>query len=180
MSDRKLILYICMSLDGFIATNDDDLSWLSSVEKEGEDYGYHQFTANVDTYIVGKATYDVVLKLTGGQFPYDGKYESYVITRHEKESENGVVFYTGDLEALVQDIKSREGKNIYCDGGGQIVKLLMEKNLIDEYIVAIIPIVLGDGKRLFRGGTPMFNLELVESKQYDTGLVQLHYRRPEK
>jgi len=51
---RKVVLYISMSLDGFIATKDDDLSWLSIVEKEGEDYGYAEFTKEVDTYIVGR------------------------------------------------------------------------------------------------------------------------------
>ena len=56
----------------------------------------------------------------------------------EKESENGVTFYNGDLEDLISDLKGQEGKNIYCDGGGQIVKLLMEKNLIDEYIISVI------------------------------------------
>ena len=58
-----------MSLDGFLATNDDDLSWLSVVEKEGEDYGYAEFNKTVDTYIVGRKTYETVLKLTGGSFP---------------------------------------------------------------------------------------------------------------
>ena len=57
-----------MSVDGFIATKDDDLSWRSMVEKEGEDYGYEKFNKYVDTYIVGRKMYDVVLKLTGGVF----------------------------------------------------------------------------------------------------------------
>ena len=58
MSDRKLILYISMSLDGFIATENDDLSWLSIVEKEGEDYGYNSFQETVDTCTVGRKTYE--------------------------------------------------------------------------------------------------------------------------
>jgi dihydrofolate reductase len=65
MAKRKVILYICMSLDGFIATEDDDISWLSLVEKEGEDYGYTEFSKSIDTYIVGRKTYDKVLQLTG-------------------------------------------------------------------------------------------------------------------
>jgi len=63
-NNRKVVLYISMSLDGFLATKDDDLSWLDMVEKEGEDYGYFTFNETVDTYIVGRQTYDVVLKLT--------------------------------------------------------------------------------------------------------------------
>ncbi|MCJ8166533.1 dihydrofolate reductase family protein [Pontibacter sp. E15-1] len=175
MSSRKLVLYISMSLDGFIATKDDDLSWLSVVEKEGEDYGYAVFTETVDTYIVGRVTYDIVLKLTGGIFPQAEKYRCYVITRQERAAENGVTFYNGDLEELIRKLKSEKGKNIYCDGGGQIVKLLMENNLIDEYIISVIPILLGDGKRLFLGGTDRIALKAMPSKDFATGLVQLRY-----
>jgi len=163
-----------MSLDGFIATKDDDLSWLSVVEKDGEDYGYINFSENIDTYIVGRNTYDIILKLTGGTFPHSEQYNCYVITRQKRESENGVTF-NGRIEDLITNLKMVEGKNIYCDGGGQIVKLLMDSNLIDEYIISIIPIILGEGKRLFNGGTSIINLKVLATKQYESGLVQLHY-----
>lgn len=177
MNNRKLVLYISMSLDGYLATKDDDLSWLSCVEVKGEDYGYAEFTKDVDTYIVGRQTYEVVLNLTGGQFPQGQQYNCYVITRQEREPENGVTFYNGDLEDLVKKLKQEEGGKIYCDGGGQIVKLLMEKDLIDEYIISVIPTILGDGKRLFIGGTPPLALEAEEVKQYESGLIQLRYKR---
>ncbi len=172
---RKLILYISMSIDGFLATKEDDLSWLSQVEREGEDYGYTAFTKNIDTYIVGRKTYDTVLKLTGGNFPQAEQYTCYVITRQTRPDENGVRFYNGDLKELIQKIKDVPGKDIYCDGGGQIVNLLMKDNLIDEYIISVIPHILGDGKRLFLGELDAINVQLKESKQYESGLVQLHY-----
>ncbi len=177
MNKRKLVVYISMSLDGFIATNDDDLSWLSIVEKEGEDYGYAKFNESVDAYIVGRRTYDTILKLTGGVFPQADRHKCYVITRHQRESENGVTFYNGEVEDLVNSLKKEKGKNIYCDGGGEIVKLLMEKDLIDEYIISVIPVILGDGKRLFKGGIPGIKLKAMPSKQFESGLVQLHYLR---
>lgn len=174
---RKVVLYISMSLDGFIATKADDLSWLSVVEKEGLDYGYGAMMERTDTYIVGRKTYDVVLGLTGGQFPQANMFDCYIITREEREPENGVTFYNGDLSGLISNLKSQGGKDIYCDGGGQIVKLLMEQNLIDEYIISVIPVLLGDGKRLFIGETPKVDLHLVKSESFETGLVQLHYAR---
>lgn len=177
MHQRKVKLYISMSVDGFIATKEDDLSWLSCVEMEGEDYGYEAFIESVDTYIVGRATYDVILKLTGGHFPQAEKLDCYVITRQVRPSEHGVHFYTGSLEALIAELKSKPGKDIYCDGGGQIVKLLMEQNLIDEYIISVIPIILGDGKRLFSGGVPQLNLQAFPPTYFNSGLVQLHYLR---
>ena len=166
-----------MSLDGFLATKDDDLSWLSIVEKEGEDYGYAAFNETVDTYIVGRTTYEKVLELTGGVFPQAGKHKCYVITRQEREAADGVEFYNGNISELIESIKSANGKNIYCDGGAEIVKLLMEENLIDEYRISIIPIILGDGKRLFKGEIQRRNIELFDSKQYESGLVQVSYRR---
>lgn len=174
---RNLILYISMSLDGFLATKDDDLSWLSIAEKEGEDYGYAAFNDQVDTYIVGRKTYDVVLKMTGGSLPAAEQHKCYVITRQEREDENGVAFYNGDVAKLVDQLKAEEGKDIYCDGGGQIVKLLMDQNLIDEYIISVMPIVLGDGKRLFLGETASFKLTANPPKHFDTGVIQLHYVR---
>lgn len=164
-----------MSVDGYLATKDDDLSWLSVIEKEGEDYGYHDFYKDSDAYIVGKTTYDTVLKLTGGTLPQSENMDCYVITRQNIENNENVTFFNGDIEQLIHKLKSTEGKNIVCDGGGQIVKLLMEKNLIDEYIISVIPIFLGEGKRLFIGGIDTINLKAMPSKSFDTGLIQLHY-----
>ena len=175
METRKVILYISMSVDWFIATNDDDLSWLEVVQAEGEDYGYEAFNQTVDTYILGRKTYEVVLQLTGGTFPQAERHTCYIITRQEREPENGVTFYSGDLAELITQLKKEPGKNIYCDGGAEIVRLLMQQNLIDEYIISVIPVMLGKGKRLFLGETPFQNLKALPSKHYKSGLVQLHY-----
>ena len=177
--NKKLILYISMSLDGFISTKDNDVSWLSIVEKENEDYGYNKFIKTVDTYIVGRTTYETILTLTGGDFPASKMFDCYVITRQKRENIDNITFYNGDIETLVKELKSKKGKNIYCDGGSEIVKLLMQKNLIDTYIVSVIPIILGDGKRLFLGETPTIELNTCKTKQYDTGLVELQYNKKE-
>lgn len=175
MSKRKVVLFISMSLDGYIATKDHDLSWLSSVEQAGEDYGYEAFNQTVDTYIVGRKTYEVVLGLTGGEFPAAKEHKCFVITRREKAPENGVVFHNGDLQDLIHELQNVEGKNIYCDGGSEIVRMLLDKNLIDEFIISVIPILLGDGIKLFKPGEISIPLKLLSSAQYKSGLVQLHY-----
>ncbi|MDC1106257.1 dihydrofolate reductase family protein [Prolixibacteraceae bacterium] len=172
---RKVILYISMSLDGYIATNDDDISWLDQVALEGEDYGYSKFYKEVDTYIVGKKTYDVILSLTGGVLPQSENLDCYVFTRQKIDNKKNITFYNDDIESLITELKANEGKNIVCDGGGQIVKLLMAKNLIDEYVITIIPTILGDGKRLFIGGIAPVNLKAYSSRYYESGVVQVHY-----
>lgn len=176
MHKRKLSLYISMSLDGFIATKDDDISWLDAMEHEGEDYGYVEFTSTVDTYIVGRKTYEVVMNLIG-KFPQASQFDCYVLTRQDIPDTDNITFYNGDIVELIQKIRSKPGGHIYCDGGGEIVHLLMEHDLIDEFTVAVIPTILGSGKRLFLGKTQARKIKLVDSKKYETGLVQLKYIR---
>ena len=178
MGNRKVILYSCCSIDGYLATQDDDLSWTAFVEKEGEDYGYAAFNETVDAYFVGKNTYDVVLNLTGGVFPSSEGKDAYVITRTAKEPENNVEFYTKPVKQLLTELKAKEGKNIYCDGGAQVIKMLLEDDLIDEFIITYIPLILGDGKRLFKGKNRSYRLELAGTKQFkNTNVLQVHYRR---
>src|SRR5690606_19634571 len=108
---RKLSIFIATSLDGYIAKPNDDLSFLKLVEKEGEDYGYAEFTANIDTIIVGRRTYDYVLKEIGSSHYDTGLRDVYVITRTARPSVGRTTFYTGNLTDLVEQLKSESGKN---------------------------------------------------------------------
>jgi dihydrofolate reductase len=171
---RKVILYIATSLDGYIAGPDDDLSFLSAVQQEGEDYGYEDFLKSVDTVILGRRTYDWVMSQVQ-EFPHADK-DTYVITRTERQSIGKTQFYTGNLKELVLRLKSSEGKNIFIDGGAEIVNELLKDNLIDEFIISVIPVLLGNGTKLFKDGHPEQILELISVKQFEKGLVQLYYR----
>lgn len=174
---RKLSLFIATSLDGYIAKPNDDLSFLKVVEKQGEDYGYVEFTATIDTIILGRKTYDYVLKEIGSTHYDNGQRDVYVITRTEKQNVGRTTFYTGNLRDLVQHLKSGSGKNIYCDGGAEIINELLQDDLIDEFIISVIPILLGSGTRLFKDGRPEQQLEFMNVKSFDIGLTQLRYRR---
>lgn len=174
---RTLTSFIAMSLDGYIAKPNDDLSFLASVEKEGEDYGYKEFTDTIDTIIIGRRTYDYVLREIGASHYDNGERNVYVITRTRRPDTGKTIFYTGNLAELVQQLKSENGKNIYCDGGAEIINELLKNDLIDEFIISIIPVLLGEGTRLFKDGRPEQQLEFVSAKTYDTELTKLHYRR---
>lgn len=173
--ERKVVLYIATSLDGYIAQPNDDLSFLSIVAQEGQDYGYADFVKTVDAVIVGRKTYDKVLSM-GYDFPHADK-DAYIITRTPRPSIGSVKFYTGELRTLVKKLKSEKGKTIYCDGGAEIVHELLKENLIDEFIISIIPILVGNGTQLFKDQRPEQALELIGVKTFDTGLTQLHYKR---
>ena len=172
--ERKLILFIAMSLDGYIATKGDSIDFLSMVEEEGEDYGYADFVKSVDTVIIGRKTYEKVIEM-GYEYPHSDK-DVYIMTRTERPAIGRFNFHTGNISRLVQDLKVQPGKNIYCDGGSEIANELMKNNLIDEFVISIIPVLLGDGLRLFKDGRPMQALKLSSIRQFTSGLTQLHYK----
>lgn len=172
--DRKVILYIASSLDGYIAKPNNDLSFLSIVQKEGEDYGYNDFVKTIDTAILGRKTYDWVMTQVN-EFPHADK-NSYIITRTPRPGIGKINFYSGDLKALIVRLKSEQGKNIFIDGGAEIVNELLKQKLIDEFMISVIPVLLGNGTRLFNEGLPEQELKLVEVKKFETGLTQLHYK----
>ncbi|MDR6808129.1 dihydrofolate reductase [Dyadobacter sp. BE34] len=172
---RKVFVYIAASLDGYIAKHDDDLTFLSLVEQEGEDYGYAEFIDTIDTVIIGRKTYDKVQAMGIEYLRADKEY--HIMTRTPRAQEGNVRFHTDDLKAFIEELKQKEGKHIFVDGGAEVVNQLMQMDLIDEYIVSLIPILLGDGIRLFKDGRPEQNLTFVSSKSFEKGLVQLHYTR---
>lgn len=175
MVKRKIILYIACSLDGYIAAPGDNLDFLSMVEKPGEDYGYNDFIKNIDTVIMGKRTYDWV-KLHAPEYIHE--IATYVYTRSEMPSDGNIIFYNGDLKKLAIELKSKKtDKNIFCEGGAVVVEAMLKDDLIDDFIISIVPVILGSGIRLFGDEGHEMNLELLSVRKFDTGLVQLHYKR---
>ena len=173
--NRKVVLYIAESLDGFIAKEDNDISWLSIVEKTNEDYGYNDFVNTIDTVIMGRKTYEKVLSF-GIEFPHKYK-KCYVLSRTLEGTNENVQFYDGNINGLIKILKSESGKSIFVDGGAEVIREFRNKNLIDEYIISIIPVLLGKGIRLFKDADMENKLKLIESKVFDSGLVQLRYER---
>ena len=170
----KTILYIAMSTDGFIASENDNLDFLHKYQIEGEDYGYHSFIESVDAIIVGRKTYNVVMGLG---FPYHPDKKIYVITRNEQHSNSeNLLFYQGNLPELVSKLKSNTTKNIYCDGGAELAKSLIHLNLIDEIILSVIPTDLKSGTQLFDNGFVPAQFELINTTKYPIGLTQYHYQ----
>ena len=173
--NRKVILYIAMSLDGYIARSDGDISFLSVVEKQGEDYGYSDFIESVDTVILGRKTFDKVLSM-GIDDPY-GNRHIYVLTHIARLATDQVTFYSESLPDLIYKLKEQTGKHIYCDGGAETVHEFLKYDLFDELIISILPVMLGDGICLFGQSFSEQKLRLVKSTSFEKGLVQLHYIR---
>lgn len=149
MSKRKVILYIGISLDGYIATGDDSLEWLLSTPGSG-DNGFGEFYDTVETIIMGRRTYDWIMEQEHGRFPYVGK-ECYVYTTQTLTDTEHVKFTSLSPDELIAGLKT-EGKKIWIVGGSQIIDLVRQKNLIDEYVLNIAPVILGKGIPLFCEG----------------------------
>jgi dihydrofolate reductase len=175
-TQRRVFLFIATSVDGFIARADGGIDWLSSVETEGEDYGYGEFISQVDTVIMGRKTYDTVLGF-GIEFPHKGR-ACYVLSRTRTGHDENVQFYAGDPAALVQQLRQQPGGHIFVDGGAQALAALMQQDLVDDYIISTIPVLLGSGIPLLAGQQQELPLQLVSARSYASGLVQRHYRRP--
>ena len=160
-----------MSLDGYIAGEGDDLSFLSIVQQDGEDYGYHAFVDTIDTVIIGRKTYDWVCKQ--GMIPHEDK-SLHIITRNPQLSNTSSRYYSGDLSELMMRLRNEQGKHIYCDGGAELIDSLLHLKMIDECIISIIPTVLGKGIPLFQNHHDI-HINLLNSTSYPSGLVQVHY-----
>lgn len=175
MTDRKIILYIAVSLDGYIAGNDGSLDFLSLVENPSEDYGYLEFTKSIDTVVMGRKTYDKVLSF-GIDFPHKNK-KCFVVTKTKQGKDDNVEFWNKDPGELIRNLLDQEGKNIFIDGGAALVDALMKLDLIDRYILSTVPVFIGDGIPLFKPGRPNMKLQLLHSVSYSSGLVQNWYER---
>lgn len=167
--ERSLILYIAMSLDGYIAGPNGELDWLFS----DQDYGYGRFVKNIDTAFIGRKTYDKMMTFDV-PYPFADK-KSYVFTSTPgKYSSEYNITFTSENPLIVWDtLKKEDGKNIWLMGGGELITPFVNHNEIDQYIIAIHPIILGEGIELFRDIDRRINLETEEVKTFDSGLVQL-------
>ena len=172
MYNRTVILYIGVSLDGYIATKDDSLDWLLDTKGSG-DNGFGEFYDTVDTVIMGKRTYDWIMKQENGRFPYVGK-ECYVYTHQKLDDTEFVRFTSQNPDVLIAQLKERDGKKIWIVGGSQIIDLVRKQNLIDEYVLSIAPVVLGSGIPLFLGNERS-DLVLTNTRTFGQ-FVELSYR----
>ncbi len=174
---RRIILYIAMSLDGYIADKDGGVEWLTGqdAETENEDT-YSEFIKGIDTVVMGRTTYDQVREVLSPEiWPYE-EQTSYVITHKNEQSTEKIKFVREDPCELTERLRRQPGKNIWICGGGSIIQPLIQENLIDEYHISVIPTILGGGIQLFGKGEEEMKLRLKYAKTYN-GITELAYER---
>jgi dihydrofolate reductase len=171
---RSVSLYIAASLDGFIARKNGSVDWLPELPNGGEDYGYGAFMENVDTLLMGRKTYEQVLTL--GAWPYGGRrcvvFSGTRAGRHDSRAE----FVDCDIAACVRELKAEPGDGvIWLVGGAEVIAASLAGEVVDELILTTVPVLLGEGIRLFPETNWTTRLRLMEGKTYPDGLVQQRY-----
>ena len=170
----KVTYYVAASVDGFIADVDGGVGWLP--EGGADDYGYAEFYAGVGALAMGRRTYDQVLGF--GEWPYPGK-TAFVFTHSPpSEAPEGVRFFQGSAQEFARDIGEQYAGGVWLVGGAGLADQFRQAGLIDEYLIFVVPTVLGAGISLFGGHGAWTTLELVSTQSYPDGLVKLHYRNP--
>lgn len=172
MGNGKVILYLAVSLDGYIARENGDVDWLPTFEND--DFGYYEFYSTIDALIMGRKSYEQALAF--GDFPYADK-KCYVLSTKEQEKSKYVEFVDEDVEQLVHRLKKQGCSNIWLFGGAGLIDAFIKRNIIDDYIITTIPILLGRGIPLFSRDNPEIRLSLKGVRSFSQGVVELHYTR---
>ena len=165
---KKVILYIAESLDGFIAKKDGDVSWLE--EFNSEKLGINTFLDSIDTTVQGNTTFR--------QFgTASAKKNNYVFTHEDApKAAEGVAFVKGSTKEFIENLDENTHKNIWIVGGANLLSGFMNENQVDEIILFIMPILLGEGISLFDNLNSFPSLKTLTTEKFSNGVVKIHYK----
>lgn len=168
----RLIYYVASSLDGYIADENGSVDWLPQPEA-GEDFGYGDFYASVDSLLMGRRTYDQVRSF--GEWPYAFKPVRVLTRRPIEDAPDQVDAVAGAAPDLVAALGEEGFESVWLVGGAELAEMFREEGLIDEWIVTLIPRTIGGGVPLFGGAQE--DLEITRVEQFPGSVVQLHMRK---
>ena len=172
---RNVIVHIAISADGYFARPDGDLEWLPSPPAPEGFYGMNAFVRTIDTKLLGRKTYEASLRM-GARF--DSKSRYFVFSRQAPPADapSGVEFVNGAIGPFVSRLREQPGKDIWLMGGGELIASFLDEREIDEFVISVAPVFIGDGIPLIARRPRHVSLELQSSERFDDGLVQQHYR----
>ena len=169
----RFVVYIAVSLDGYIADEGGDVHWLETFEKD--DYGYEGFIESIGSILMGRVTYDQIQSF--GEWPYKD-IPTLVWSGGSVEDPPGAArSWSENIEKTNSWLKEQAGdKDVWILGGAQTIHTFLGAGMIDHMDIFVIPMVLGGGIRLFGGGDsePQL-LKLDHVQPYVNGVVQMSY-----
>jgi dihydrofolate reductase len=167
---RRVRYCVAASLDGYIAGPNGEYDWIPM----DPDIDFAAITAQFDTYLVGRKTYEVAKKMGQGLEPASARW--FIVSRTLPEGEHSSAKVVHDIEPLVADLRRETGKDIWLFGGGELFRSLLAAGLVDTVEVAVLPVLLGGGIPLLSPGAPQARLALTRHHVYaKTGTVMLEY-----
>lgn len=171
---RRVIVHIGASADGYIARSDGDLEWLTSRPAPEGFYGMNAFMKSIDIKLLGRKTYEASLRL-GAKFT--GKDRTIVFSRHAAPAKvpAGVEFVSEGIGPFVRQLREQPGKDIWLMGGGDLIASFLDERAIDEFIVSVVPVFIGDGIPLIGRRRRQSPLQLQSVERFADGVVQLRY-----
>ena len=174
VAGRKIIVNIATSADGYVARLDGNLEWLTKRPAPKGFYGLPEFSRSIEAKILGRTTFDFSMRM-GARFSADDV--RYVFSRRPPPPSvpAGVQFVTGSIRAFADRLRSDAGKNIWLMGGGEIIGSFLDEDAIDEFIITVVPIFIGEGIPLIAPRHREVALRLLSSQQFPDDVVQLHY-----
>lgn len=182
---RRIILDLAVTLDGFIEGKNGEVDWCVM----DSEMGFNHFLNQIDTIFYGRKSYDL-----WGQFTPEFEQtesdkeiwetihskEKYVFSRTQKGTENKAIFVNDHIVEEVNKLKNRPGKDIWLYGGASLITTFIHLGLVDEFRLSVHPVILGEGKPLFIDIKKRLNLQLVHTRTFSSGVVQLIYHLNEQ
>lgn len=170
--------YLATSADGFIARRDGSVDWLDRPRAKG-DYGMRAFYRSIDTIVFGRKTYEVALGFQKKGIPgsaFDPKVANYVFSRKPpRRPTPGVSFVTGSVGDFVRRRRAEPGKDVWLMGGGGLFASFLDAGALDELVIHVVPVLIGEGIPLLAPGRRTVSLRLLSSKSFSDGVVRLRY-----
>ena len=165
-------VFLGISLDGCIAGENGDLSWLAELAPDSpEATGYTALMAQVDTLLIGRTTHEAVLGFE--PWPYAGK-RVVVLSHRDFAPHHGEQRREGSVREVLEELAGQGCRHVYLDGGA-VIRAGLREGVIDSLALSVLPVVLGKGVRLFEDGLPRSDWRLDETRQLPSGVVQLRY-----
>ena len=171
----RILGYIAASLDGLIATNDDDLGWLFKYDDmDLGEHDYRTFLKRTRTVVMGRGTYDFIAREPAPWAYADQRV--IVVTSRPIEDPKGPLEIRTDVSDLISELRALEDGDVWLLGGGLLQMTFLERGALDEIEIYLIPEILGGGKPLFPLTGFRASPTLISAKAIDKGCVRLHYR----
>ncbi len=171
-----VVYYVAASLDGFIATPEGGLDWLTCYDKDPEvAQDFPAFEQTVDSLVMGSKTCEFLLK--HGTWPHPGKPCWVLTSRTLPALSPDILFTQATARQILEEAAQRGCRRLWLVGGGAVAGTFQRDGLINEYRITYAPIILGAGIPLFSPSTPDKPLRTVSVKPFACGLTQIHLVR---